>query len=270
MGVEANPNLQRNLKMLDIQYRMPRQIGNLISMFFYSGKLKNPKTAVLPNFDAEKFHELKLKKNTVSIFDNELNKEIEVPNSIIFVSTSKQARPYDNDNKFDRRNECNKNSIIATLQKLNVLYADNLSREKPFTIGVIAGYRGQVSLLKDSIDLLQFENFVSVNEDGKPKPLIEINTVDKFQGAERDIIIYDIVRSSIGSSPIGFLDDYRRINVAFSRVKRLLIIVGDSEYLLKRATLNPNGRFKDFKLKEIAIELDRQGVIVHDFNDIVA
>src|SRR5690606_11893663 len=266
---EANPNLQSYIKMLDIQYRMPRQIGNLISRFFYGSKLKNPNTSLLPNFDKDKFHELKFKKPTTSIFDTAADKEIEVLNSVVLVSTSNQPNPNDNDNKFNRSNECNKNAIKEILKQLNKLYSDNLKREKPFTIGVIAGYRGQVNLLKDSIDLLQYKNVVKTDEEGKPEPLIEINTVDKFQGAERDIIIYDIVKSSKGSSPIGFLDDYRRINVAFSRVKRLLIVVGDSEYILKRATLNPSGKFKEFKLKEIVAELDRQGVIVHSLNDMI-
>ncbi len=269
---EANPNLQSYIKMLDIQYRMPRQIGNLISRFFYDSKLKNPDTSLLKTFDKDKFHELKFKKPNTSIFDTLEYKEIEVPNSVIFVSTSNQPNPNDNDNKFDRRNNCNKNTIKEILAELNKLYPSNLKRNKPFTIGVIAGYRGQVNSLQD-IDLLKYKNFVlaETDEDGREilKPLIEINTVDKFQGAERDIIIYDIVKSSKGSSPIGFLDDYRRINVAFSRVKRLLIVVGDSEYILKRATLNPNGKFKEFKLKEIVAELNRQGVIVHSLNEMI-
>lgn len=265
---ENNPNLQSNIKMLDIQYRMPRQIGNLISRFFYNSKLKNPDTSLLPNFDKDKFHELKFKKPMVSIFDTVEKKEIEVPNSIVFVSTSKQENPSDNNNVFDRGNNCNKNTIKDILTQLNNLYPNNLAREKPLTIGIIAGYRGQVNLLQD-IKLEQFNNFVITNEDGRPEPLIEINTVDKFQGAERDIIIYDIVRSSKGSSPIGFLMDYRRINVAFSRVKKLLIVVGDSEYILKRATIFPNEKFKEFKLQEIVAELDRQGVIVHNLNEMI-
>jgi superfamily I DNA and/or RNA helicase len=266
---EVNPNLQSYIKMLDIQYRMPRQIGNLISRYFYNSKLKNPNSILFPNFDNEKFHELKFKKPTTSIFDTAENNEIEVCNSVIFVSTSNHTNPNDNDNKFQRQNDCNKNSIKEILKQLNKFYPDNLAREKPFSIGVIAGYRGQVNLLKDSIDLLQYENFVSTDEEGKQESLIDINTVDKFQGAERDIIIYDIVKSSKGSSPIGFLDDYRRLNVAFSRVKRLLIVVGDSDYILKRATLNPNGKFKEFKLKDIVVELDRQGVIVHSLNEMI-
>ena len=48
---------------------MPRQIGNLISRFFYDGKLKNPDISILPNFDKDKFHGLKLKKKTVKIYD---------------------------------------------------------------------------------------------------------------------------------------------------------------------------------------------------------
>jgi superfamily I DNA and/or RNA helicase len=266
---EANENLHSFIKMLDIQYRMPRQIGNLIGRFFYNGKLKNPDIKLLPNFDKDKFHELKFKKPTTSIFDTATDKEIEVPNSVAFVSTSNQSNPNDNDNKFNRSNECNKNTIKEILKQLNKLYPENLNREKPLTIGVIAGYRGQVNLLKDSIDLQLYKNFLKTDEEGKAETLIEINTVDKFQGAERDIIIYDIVKSSKGGSSIGFLDDYRRINVAFSRVKRLLIVVGDSEYILKRATLNPSGKFTEFKLKEIVAELDRQGVIVHSLNEMI-
>lgn len=277
VAFEENTSLQSYIRMLDIQYRMPRQIGNLISRFFYDGKLKNPDTSLLANFDKDKFHGLKLKKETATIYDTTTETEIEVPNSVIFVSTSNQSNPNDNNNKFDRRNECNKNVIKEVLKQLNQLYPDNLKREKPLTIGIIAGYRGQVKMLTENIDLFQYKNFVlktkEKDEDGneteKTEPLIEINTVDKFQGAERDIIIYDIVKSDKGAGNIGFLDDYRRINVAFSRVKRLLIVVGDSEYILKRATLNPNGKFKEFKLKDIVAELDKQGVIVHSLNEMI-
>lgn len=266
---EQNPNLQNSLKMLDIQYRMPRQVGDLISRHFYNGKLKNADINLIPDFDKDRAHGLSFKKPTVSIFDTFQNKRIEVPNSIVFVSTSNREKPQDNDNKFDRKNETNKKVIEEVLDQLNGYYPNNSSNDKPLTIGIIAGYRGQVNLLKDGIDLSKYKNFNKKNEAGKSVPLIEINTVDKFQGGERDIIIYDIVKSSKGKSNIGFLDDYRRINVAFSRVKKLLIVVGDSEYLLKRATLNPHSKFEDFKLKEIAEELSKQGAIVHNLNEII-
>ena len=253
---EADESKQNYIKMLDIQYRMPKQVGSLISKYFYDSKLKNPETSIIPDYDKQKHHELTLKKDT----------------SIIFFITSKRENPKDNDNSLNRQNKCNVKAIKELLEKLNTLYSDNLAKSKPFTIGIIAGYRGQVDLLKSSINLSQYSNFVQVetDESGKQKKtnLIEINTVDKFQGAERDIIIYDIVRSSKGQSNIGFLDDYRRINVAFSRVKRLLVVVGDSEFLIKRATLNQGGRFTEFKLQQIGQELQEQGLVFNQLHEI--
>lgn len=253
---ETDESKENYIKMLDIQYRMPKQVGSLISKYFYEGKLKNPETAVIPDYEKQKHHELNLKKNT----------------SVVFFSTSQREHPNDNDNKFNRQNKCNVQAIKDLLKKLNTLYSANLKKENPFNIGIIAGYRGQVDLLKSSINLSQYSNFVQVetDENGKQKKvnLIEINTVDKFQGAERDIIIYDIVRSSKGPSNIGFLDDYRRINVAFSRVKRFLIVVGDWEYLTKRATLNPNGKFTEFKLQQIGQELHKQGLVFNQLQEI--
>lgn len=193
--------------------------------------------------------------------------------SIIFVSTSNEKNPNDNDDKFVRQNKCNVAKIKEILTELNEQFTDNLQKEKPFNVGIIAGYRGQVELLKSSLDLSQYSNFVQeTKQEGRTKRthLIEINTVDKFQGAERDIIIYDIVRSSKGQSFIGFLDDYRRINVAFSRVKRLLIIVGDSEYILKKAMLHPQSNFKEFKLQQIVSELKNQNLIVNNLKEILS
>ena len=267
---EKREGEQKYIKMLDIQYRMPKQVGSLISKYFYDGKLKNPATDVIPDFDESKHHGLTLKKNT----------------SIIFMSTSKFQNCRDNGNKYKRQNKCNADMIKDILARLNKLYAGNLLKKEPFTIGIIAGYRGQVELLKSTVNLSQYENFVipgtndnrgsqrgsdnsvDKNKDTASQKLIEINTIDRFQGAERDIIIYDIVRSATGRENIGFLDDYRRINVAFSRVKRLLIVVGDSEFLIKRATLNPGGKFKDFKLQQIAQELQENGLIFHSLNEV--
>jgi len=256
LSFENDPAKTNYYKMLDIQYRMPKQIGTLISKFFYNGKLKNPSPEVISDYDEQKHHGLNIKKNT----------------SVIFISTSNEANPNDNNNKFNRQNKCNVSIIKKTLSQLNELYKNNLKREKPLSIGIIAGYRGQVELLKRSINLSGYKNFVEEikeSEQIKKNNLIEINTVDKFQGAERDIIIYDIVRSSKGESNIGFLDDYRRINVAFSRVKSLLIIVGDSDYVLKRAKLNSKSKFKEFKLKDIIKDLEKQDLIVNNLKEIL-
>ncbi len=238
---EENPKQQEYIKMLDIQYRMPAQIGALISKYFYDNKLKNAPPALLK----DKTHGLSLKKET----------------SIVFINTSNRSNPSDNGNKTNRNNPCNVKAVAELLEQLNELYSTNLEQEKPLSIAVIAGYRGQVKLLRKEIETNKYENFAA---------LIDIDTVDKFQGAERDIIIYDVVRSSEKAQDvIGFLEDYRRINVAFSRVKRLLFVVGDKDYLLNRAILHPQSDFKDFKLQQIVEELDQAGLVYDNFSELL-
>ena len=120
---EEDHQLSSYIKMLDIQYRMPKQIGDIISKYFYDGKLNNPDISRLPDYDIEKSHGLKL------------------DTSIIFITTSNTSQPYDNDNKFDRRNFANLKVIQKVLKLLNELYKNNLKKDIPFNIGIIAGYR---------------------------------------------------------------------------------------------------------------------------------
>lgn len=89
-------------------------------------------------------------------------------------------------------------------------------------IGVISPYKGQVNILQKMIE----ENNWEQN--------IEVNTVDGFQGKEKDIIFITTVRSKDSiSDSIGFLKDYRRLNVAITRAKYALIIIGDRDFLKK-------------------------------------
>ena len=92
------------------------------------------------------------------------------------------------------------------------------------SIGVISPYRGQIDILSD---LFNDEKSVTVN------------TVDSFQGQERDVIYLSLVRSN-DRSEIGFLKDYRRMNVAMTRAKMKLVVIGDS------ATLGNDGFYSDF------------------------
>lgn len=64
---------------------------------------------------------------------------------------------------------------------------------------------------------------------------IEVATVDSFQGRECDVVLYSTVRSNPEGS-IGFLRDYRRVNVALSRARSLLVIVGDHNTMRYAAT----------------------------------
>jgi len=61
---------------------------------------------------------------------------------------------------------------------------------------------------------------------------VQIQTVDGFQGGEKDVIIISLVRSN-DTEEVGFLSDHRRLNVAFSRARKKLVVIGDSSTLEK-------------------------------------
>ena len=81
-------------------------------------------------------------------------------------------------------------------------------------IAVIAPYAAQVRLLRD-----QFEG-----------QGLEIDTVDGFQGREKEVVVISLVRSN-AINEIGFLSDRRRMNVALTRARRKLVVIGDSATL---------------------------------------
>jgi superfamily I DNA and/or RNA helicase len=90
------------------------------------------------------------------------------------------------------------------------------------TIGVIAPYRHQVELLKETVathpDLNDWQHAITVN------------TIDSFQGQERDVIYISLTRSNADST-IGFLSELRRTNVALTRARKKLVVIGDSATL---------------------------------------
>lgn len=99
-----------------------------------------------------------------------------------------------------------------------------LGREKldELSVGIIAPYKAQVEILTKL-----------VNESASLAPYrsrIDINSVDAFQGQERDVIYISMVRSN-DQGEIGFLKEYRRLNVAMTRAKQLLVLIGDSATL---------------------------------------
>ncbi len=89
---------------------------------------------------------------------------------------------------------------------------ENCNYSKGYSIGIVSPYKEQIKELRSIFP-------VSNN--------ISINTVDSFQGQERDIIYISLVRSN-DSGEIGFLKDYRRMNVAMTRARKRLVIFGDS------------------------------------------
>lgn len=110
-----------------------------------------------------------------------------------------------------------------------VLIIENIVQMNPnrrLNIGVMSFYKGQVNLISEML----LEHFPE-----EIREQIECNTVDSYQGKEFDIVILSTVRSNmeqIASRSLGFIHYSKsRINVALSRAKRLLIVVGDSNTL---------------------------------------
>jgi superfamily I DNA and/or RNA helicase len=117
-----------------------------------------------------------------------------------------------------RYNEEEAQLLVHQLDRL----VNRPDEEWNFSIGVITPYRAQVDRLKKMIESSTLLPSLV--------PFITVNTVDAFQGQERDIIAISLVRSN-DKGEVGFLADIRRINVAMTRAKMKLILVGDSATL---------------------------------------
>lgn len=138
------------------------------------------------------------------------------------------------DEKLDGTSTTNPEEASLLMKHLSVLINDikpHFTKENFPSIAIIAPYKQQVAVLKEQLqstpDTLEFVD------------KININTVDSFQGQERDIVYISMTRSN-EKAEIGFLGDIRRMNVAMTRAKKKMVIVGDS------ATLGQHKFYADF------------------------
>lgn len=182
-------------QILTVQYRMRRNIGDLISQVFYGGKIATEVD--------DKYRTHPIKK-----FDGK---------SIVWIDTSMMNKK--DESKLKGGSFCNyaENTLIKKLLE-EFKKEGTLSK---LDIGIITGYRGQKDLIRKSVDNNGYDKIAKK---------IDINTLDAFQGRENDIIIYSTVRTK---NSIGFQKEKERVNVAFSRAKNLLIICGDINFFYK-------------------------------------
>ena len=199
--VENKPEV---VTLLKVQYRMNDQIMQFSSREFYNGMLQTaPEIKYRGILDYD---------NPISWYNtDDLPDDIESKEE--FVGES-----------FGR---INKAEAELTLQHLE-LYYGRIGKQRildeRIDVGIISPYRAQVQLLRRMIKKREFF---------KPyRHLISVNTVDGFQGQERDVIILSLVRSN-DEGQIGFLRDLRRMNVAITRARMKLIILGSVDTLTK-------------------------------------
>ena len=200
--VENHPEA---ISLLQIQYRMNEQIMRFSSDWFYDGKV---------------ISDASVKNRGILDYDDPIEwiDTADIGAKEEFIGES-----------FGR---INKQEALLTLAVLE-LYFEKIGKqrilEERIDVGVISPYRAQVQYLRQ---MVKKEPFF------KPyRSLISINTVDGFQGQERDIILISLVRNN-PKGDIGFLRDLRRMNVAITRARMKLIILGD------KATMSYNNFYK--------------------------
>jgi superfamily I DNA and/or RNA helicase len=151
-------------------------------------------------------------------FSSPWNEILDPREPLVFVDTSKRKEKWERQRKGSSSRE---NPLEASTVKKIV--------EKLIKIGVKEDWIGIITPYDDQVDLIR-----SLLGDK-----VEINTVDGYQGREKEIIILSFVRSN-KKHELGFLTDLRRLNVALTRAKRKLIAIGDSK------TLEANTTYKRF------------------------
>ena len=178
--------------ILRIQYRMNDKINQFPSKEFYNGLL----------ISAPEVKDIKLSDLIGKTYDNPVVNDI----PIVFIDTKgefPEKVKKGSKSKYNPKEAKLVKKIVETLLKSGL---------KPEHIGVITPYKDHEDYLKKLIHE------------------IEVHTVDGFQGREKEVIIISLVRSN-PEEEIGFLDDIRRLNVAITRAKRKLIIIGDTKTL---------------------------------------
>jgi superfamily I DNA and/or RNA helicase len=194
-GIERHPDLAM---MLKVQYRMNEHIMRFSSEYFYHNGLIAH----------------------TSVKDWLLTPD-ELP--VTFVDTAGCGYGEHQDPEtLSRYNEEEATLVVSQVVALVERIGVDAWIENGFSLGIITPYRAQVDRLVDSV-----HGEVSLQPIQR---LITINTVDAFQGQERDVIVISFVRSN-DKGEIGFLGDIRRTNVAMTRAKKKLMMFGDSATL---------------------------------------
>jgi predicted DNA helicase len=189
--------------MLQVQYRMHEDIMRFPSRYFYHDELIAHET---------------VQKHAIEKTGDE-GEMVALP-PIDFIDTAGCGFTEAQDSEtLSRFNEEEAQLLIRQLEKL---IREVGAEDWTHTIGIITPYSAQVERLAKLAEASEELSILA--------RYISINTVDAFQGQERDIIAISFVRSN-EKSEVGFLSDIRRTNVAITRARKKLIIVGDSATL---------------------------------------
>jgi predicted DNA helicase len=199
--------------LLRIQYRMHEDIMRFSSDWFYHNRM-----IAAPEVQHRSILDLDLPMTWIDTSEySEKTEDSENSEKISF-------REEFVGESFGRVNKAEAQLTLLSLQAYFELIGKQRIIDERLDVGIISPYRAQVQYLRQQ---LRKKEWV------KPfRSLISVNTVDGFQGQERDIIIISLVRSN-DEGQIGFLRDLRRMNVAITRARMKVIILGDRTTLTR-------------------------------------
>jgi tRNA A-37 threonylcarbamoyl transferase component Bud32 len=201
--------------ILSTQHRMVPGIGTLVSHCFYEDRLKS---APAPN-------------------DESVMRVIKKP--VAWLTTCELPSHNEQKVHFSFENETESRVIVKFLGKLDAALKESGTLR---SVAILTGYGAQLQRIRRDL-APKMDSWRSLS--------IEVNTVDAFQGREADIAIYSVTRAN-PQGTIGFLRDLRRLNVALSRGRKSLIIVGDHVFARSAAGENP--------FKEVVLHIESHPV----------
>lgn len=211
-------NQPEAVTLLKVQYRMNDAIMKFSSDWFYHGEVESHES-VRHRSILDWDHPIQW------VDGNEILKEVN--ESLEQQGASEDKLDIDFTEQFigenhGRINKAEAELVLTTLRN----YIEKIGRERFLSerldVGIISPYKVQTQYLRQQI---------RKREEFRPfRQVISVNTVDGFQGQERDLILISLVRSN-DSGQIGFLSDLRRMNVAMTRARMKLIIFGDKHTL---------------------------------------
>ncbi|MBI5353696.1 MAG: IGHMBP2 family helicase [Chloroflexi bacterium] len=187
-------------RLLNVQYRMHQDIMNFSSDVFYEGSLQADET---------------VRTALLSDLPQVLNTPL-TNSPIHFIDTA--GASYDEEQEPDGDSKLNPLEAELVIKKVHELLSCGLTSDQ---IAIISPYSAQVKYLREKLKSLD----------------LEIDSVDGFQGREKEAVIVSLVRSN-REGEVGFLADTRRMNVALTRARRKLIVIGDS------ATITSHGFYQ--------------------------
>jgi superfamily I DNA and/or RNA helicase len=176
---------------LDTQYRMCKPIGRLISGCFYHGSLKSVRDFTFRHLVASRA----------------------VRSPVTWFSTERMYQKYESRQGVSFYNKL---EVAETEKILGRIGFAAHAEGKPITVACITPYTAQIDMLERMIDRNAWEGV-----------RVKIGTIDSFQGRQADVVVLSLVRSN-PHSDLGFLCSSERINVALSRAREVLVIIGDA------------------------------------------